>query len=83
MTQHSWEEVVAALLRLGCVMVGENDYRIVVCRGATVLARVAKISPVPVSVQRRLITALSFTESEYLAGFGIPSDGPQDGPIRH
>jgi hypothetical protein len=65
-----YTEVVRALLALGCEIVIDGRYHVRICRGAAIVQAVPKFDPLPVSLQRRLLAALSFSEEEYLRALG-------------
>ena len=67
--------MVGALSALGCETIVESEYHVALCRGATVIQRIRKLSPVPVRAQRRIFERLSFTEDEYLSALaGLPAE---------
>jgi hypothetical protein len=70
----AYEQVVAALLRLGCEKLEpEGPWTVTVVRGAMIIQHVPKTPTVPPAVQRRIIRALGFTEAEYLRELAKPS----------
>jgi len=70
--QRPWEEVLRALKKLGCVVISENDFAVRVCRAATRIAVLRKLSPTAVFVQVGLIAALDIAEGDYEAAIEIP-----------
>lgn len=73
MKQRPWEVVLAAFVQLGCVVIFEDEFRVRICRGATVIEVLRKMSPVTVIKQRSMLDRLSFTEPEYLEKLEEPS----------
>ena len=73
MKDRAYEQVVAALVRLGCQVARESDWHVIVVRGAAVLQAVPKTPTVPVDVQRRIIRALAIAERDYLDELARPS----------
>ena len=70
MKQQSWEIVVATFHHLGCTIVRETEFRVTLCRGATKLLDVHKLSPVTVRAQRKMVEILEFDESEFMEAIG-------------
>jgi hypothetical protein len=69
----AYEQVLGALLRLGCEIAREDEWFVVVVRGAAILQAIPKVGPVPVAIQRRILRVFSFTEKEYLDELTRPS----------
>ncbi len=77
MKQIPWERVLEALRLLGCAVVTQTDFQVTVCRGATKLQRIRKLSPVPVIAQRRILENLSFNEDEFLAALAAAQEAAE------
>lgn len=68
MKPREWERVVAVLKHLGCQVYKETDTMIWVARAATYSQAIRKC-PVPVSIQRHVISALRIAEVDYVRAF--------------
>jgi len=61
-----YEEILSALLSLGCRVAREDEWFIWLVRGAAIIQALPKTATVPADIQRRILTKFSFTEPEFL-----------------
>lgn len=73
MKERAYEQVVAALLRLGCQVARESAWHVILVRGAVVIQSVPKTPTVPVDVQRRILRAFSIDDADYTDALSRPS----------
>lgn len=62
----AWEQVIGALLRLGCQVLHEDEWHVHVIRGAMVIQPVPKCLVSP-DIQRRILSRLGIAELDYFA----------------
>ena len=67
MRDRAYEQILGALLRLGCQVGYESEWFVTVVRGAVIMTDLPKTPLVPVDIQRRVLRVLGFTEGEFVA----------------